>query len=377
MEPAAAPPGRRPGRWHLSATCWKMTQKLNNSITDRGCIHRYESPPGLEWDAVVRQSAHAHLGGAPQWFTVIGQAYGHQPVYLRGEDGEGNPAVLPAFFIRRRLLGTVMASMPFLDAGGPCGTPPLTGGLIDCLTAEARTLQAGRLELRCTRPVELPVRPFLEKVSLVLPLPPDPDRLWRGLDPKVRNQTRKAERSGLSVEVGGLEYLDAFYQVFATNMRDLGSPVHGKTFFRAILESFGQAARVVLVRKDTVPVGGLLSVQFKDTVFVPWASSLRAYASLCPNMLLYWESLRRACKDGFARFDFGRSTRGSGTYRFKRQWGAAEVQLYWYSVPIGGRSVAHVSGNESAWTLLSQIWQRLPLSVSLVLGPRIRRYLTQ
>ena len=107
-------------------------------------------------------------------------------------------------------------------------------------------------------------------------------------------------------------------------MRDLGSPVHAREFFRATLEAFGDRARVALVRKGQTPIGGLVALAFKDVLAVPWASCAKEHFALCPNMLLYWETIRAGCMDGFRRFDFGRSTRGSGTYRFKRQWGAQE-----------------------------------------------------
>ena len=55
----------------------------------------------------------------------------------------------------------------------------------------------------------------------------------------MRNQVRKAERAGLSVEFGEAEKLDEFYEFFAARMRDLGSPVHAREFFRATLEAFG------------------------------------------------------------------------------------------------------------------------------------------
>ncbi|MEZ5583585.1 MAG: GNAT family N-acetyltransferase [Candidatus Competibacteraceae bacterium] len=70
---------------------------------------------------------------------------------------------------------------------------------------------------------------------------------------------------------------------------------------------------------------------------IPWASSLRKYNSLSPNMLLYWSVLEFACKKGYRIFDFGRSTPGEGTYRFKEQWGAKPVQLYWHYWLRGGR----------------------------------------
>lgn len=349
-----------------------------DSTTQETLIRRYATVPGPEWQAALDQTPHAHLAMAPQWHDVIQRAYAHRPLYFSGQDGDHGVVVLPAFRIHHWLLGTVVTSMPFLDAGGPCGASAVTARrLADRLMTEARALGAGRVELRCTAPLALPVQPSLEKVTLLLPLPPDPDRLWRSLDAKVRNQVRKGERSGLTVEVGGIERLNEFYRVFALNMHDLGSPVHANEFFRAILEAFGQWARVILVFKDATPVGGLISLAFKHTLYVPWASSLRQYAPLCPNMLLYWETLRLGCKNGLSRIDFGRSSRGSGTYRFKRQWGAAESQLYWYTIPLATGRATRVSADDGKWAAMSQLWRRLPVSISCLLGPKIRKYLTQ
>jgi len=171
--------------------------------------------------------------------------------------------------------------MPFLDADGPLGeSGAFIGAAIDRLKQEAHNHGAVAIELRSTRPLDIPVQPSLEKVTLARSLPSNPDLVWRELDAKVRNQIRKAERSGISIDVGGEERLDDFYQVFATNMRDLGSPVHSKEFFRQILEAFGPAARVVVARTDARPVGGLIAISYGETRYVPWASTLRSYSAL-------------------------------------------------------------------------------------------------
>jgi len=211
---------------------------------------------------------------------------------------------------------------------------------------------------------------------MTLPLPADAGRLWSQLDKSVRNQIRKAERSGLSIEFGGAQNLGAFYDTFVVRMRDLGSPVHGSGFLRAVLESFGDRARIALVRKGSTPVGGLIALSFKDRLVVPWATCLQDYFALCPNMLLYWATLRAACVEGFRRFDFGRSTRDSGTYRFKSQWGAQEEPLFWYRIPIDPRRQAPASSAARGEVLLSKMWQHMPLSLTRRLGPPIRKYLT-
>lgn len=332
------------------------------------------------WQRVVAECDGSGLAHSLEWFPLIQRAYGHSPLYLTIDDGNGRSGVLPAFVVRRPFFGAVVTSMPFLDTGGPCSRSAATRRmLVEHLIAEAVRLGASRVELRCAEPVDLPFRPWEHKVNMTLTLPADPGRLWSGFDKQVRNQVRKAERAGLQVERGGAEKLRAFYETFVERMRDLGSPPHAPRFLAAVLNEFGARASIMLVRKGAETVGGLVSVSFKDRVVVPWATCRKEFFDHCPNMLLYWEALREACAGGFRRFDFGRSTRDSGTYRFKRQWGAREEPLFWYSIPTASPRLpeAAPSNDRGHAPLLTKTWQRLPVVVTRHLGPRIRRYLTQ
>lgn len=330
------------------------------------------------WSEAVEGFSGSGLAHAPEWLAVIRETYGHDPLYLSAEDGRGRRGILPAFIVRRPVGGTVVSSMPFLDGGGPCGaTGELTNALVTRLLDESRRRGADTVELRCAQRLAVDSEPMEHKVNLTLSLPADAGRLWAHLDGSVRNQIRKADKAGLSVTLGGAEQLDAFYAIFATRMRELGSPVHARRLFTVIFEAFRDRARVVLVRKGELPIGGLIALAFKDVLTVPWASCASAYRNLCPNMLLYWETIRAGCQEGFRTFDFGRSSRGSGTYRFKRQWGAEEAPLFWYTIPMDGRRGRPVSGASRAAALLTGSWRHLPLGFTRSLGPHIRKYLTQ
>jgi FemAB-related protein (PEP-CTERM system-associated) len=332
------------------------------------------------WRRTVERLPQATLAHAAEWFGIIARSYGHDPLYLMAGDMNGGRSVLPAFVVRRPMFGTVVTSMPFLDGGGPCGSSPaLTNLLVGRLIADARARGARLVELRCKSRLAIDAPPMANKVNMSLELPPDPDWLWRRLDKSVRNQVRRAERSGLSIEVDAGRNLPQFYETFVSRMRDLGSPVHAQEFLAATLESFGRRARLVLVRKGDSTVGGLIALEFKDRLVVPWATCLKEYFPLCPNMLLYWQTIRAACTEGFSRFDFGRSTRQSGTYHFKRQWGAQEEPLFWYRIPLapGKAATSADDGHGTGAGVLAKMWQRLPLPVTRQLGPRIRKYLTQ
>jgi FemAB-related protein (PEP-CTERM system-associated) len=327
------------------------------------------------WSEAVEGLSGSGLAHAPEWFTVIRKTYGHDPLYLSAEEGGGR-AFLPAFIVRRPVGATLVSSMPFLDGGGPCGQPDLADALVARLLEEARRRGAAAVELRCARRLDVDAQPMEHKVNLTRALPADAAGLWGQLDGSIRNHVRKAEKSGLSVTLGGAEQLDAFYAIFAARMRELGSPVHARRLFTAIFDAFGSRARTAVVRLGERPVGGLVALAFRDVLTVPWASCASEYRRLCPNPLLYWQTIRAACADGFRRFDFGRSTRDSSTYRFKIEWGAEEEPIFWYTIPTSARSRPAAS-SRPRYAFLAEYWRRLPLAVTCSLGPRIRKYLTQ
>ena len=67
-----------------------------------------------------------------------------------------------------------------------------------------------------------------------------------------------------------------------------------------------------------------------DTMEIPLASTIRDINHLSMNMFLYWEVLKFIIKQNYSQFNFGRSSKNAGTYRFKQQWGAEPKQLYWH-----------------------------------------------
>ena len=220
--------------------------------------------------------------------------------------------------------------MPFLDYGGVCADDEDTATrLISHALQLLPSYEADYVELRQRQPPTHAGGVRLDKVGMQLDLSSGIEKVWQSFPAKVRNQVRKAEKAGLSVSIGGKDLLDDFYSIFAINMRDLGSPVHSKTFFATMLAEFGEQARIVLVQDGKEPIGGLVCLFFKKTATVPWASSLRQFLAKCPNNLAYWEAMQYAFAHGCTTFDFGRSSIDSGTYNFKRQWGAEPVQLYW------------------------------------------------
>ena len=145
---------------------------------------------------------------------------------------------------------------------------------------------------------------------------------------------------------------------------------------RTVLGDFSECSKIVAVYKDQEPVAAALVLGFNQVLRNPWASALRAYASLSPNMLLYLRMLEYACDNGYHTFDFGRSTTGEGTYKFKEQWGAAPAPLYWHYLSLDGKVPNPEGLGKGKFEKAIRYWQKLPLFVTKIIGPSIRKHIS-
>jgi len=335
------------------------------------------TPPG-DWDGFVRaQPAHSpyHLARGVE----IGRAaFGLETSYLTARDAAGRlRGVLPLVEQASPWFGRFLTSLPFFNYGGllvedPCSMQPLVNAAAEL----GRRRGARHVELRhatALAGVTLPTR--LDKVSMILGLPADEDQLARRLGAKLRSQIRRADREDPQAEWGGRELLVDFHRVFARGMRDLGTPVYPLAFFDSFWDALGDCSRVLVVRAAGQTRAVALVVRHANRLEVPWAMATPEAKRASLNMRLYWEMLRHAVATGAAEFDFGRSTRDSGTYRFKAQWGAQPQQLHWHYCLPAGAAPPVLNASNPKYSLASALWRRLPLWCANALGPRLVRHL--
>ena len=330
----------------------------------------------LEWDEFLLGHRDATLCHLAAWRSVVEKAYRIRSLFLVLREDQQLRGILPLAHLRGPLAPNRLVSMPFLDQGGVLAdSEEASALLVEAAAQQARKLGAKGLDLRAPLPSS-PKPGETSRFRLLLPLPASEDELRKTVGPKVRNQIRKSEKGGLASEVVGASSLPEFYAVFSRNMRDLGSPTHSLAFFEAMARELGDRFRLYLTRDaDQQPVGGAVAIHFKDSVSVPWASSLRSVRSLCPNHSLYWRILRDTRESGADTFDFGRSSVGTGTFHFKKQWGAEPIPLSWTFLDRMQKPETDYYLDPRTQSAAVQIWRRLPLSLTLRLGPLIRRQL--
>jgi FemAB-related protein (PEP-CTERM system-associated) len=328
-----------------------------------------------DWDAFVASDSDATFCHSSAWRHVLADVLGHECEFLvaRSADGEIRGA-LPLTWVRAGPLGHFGVSQPFLNYGGPIGSPTARSELAHAAARAAAERGVALLELRSRLDTECDLSLTHRKVAVVLPLPSDSETLWNdGLRSKVRSQVRRPRKAGMTARLG-TDQLEAFYRVFAENMRDLGTPVLPIGFFRRIVEVFGDRVELCVVRADDVPVAAGLGFVEGGEFEITWASSLREYSREAPNMLLYWALMERMIERGVKAFNFGRTTPDSGTHRFKKQWGGEDVPLPWRQWSPDGVD-ATPNADRPLLSRASAIWSRLPLPVANRLGPVLARRL--
>lgn len=331
--------------------------------------------PCNEWDLFVQSSTIASAYHCFGWKKVFENSFQHKCYYFAAIDDDNSwQGILPLVHLRSMLFGNFLVSLPFVNYGGLLSNGPEAAKK---LIAEAEKLRsacgATHIELRHISCVCANLPTKRHKVTMVLELLDCHERQWAAFDSKLRNQIRKSQKNGLRFQLGRVELLSSFYDVFSRNMRDLGTPVYSKRFFSNVLEAFPTSTMIGIVFHDERAIAAGLISWFKNRMEVPWASSIREYNALCPNHLLYWELMQFAIGKGLTQFDFGRSTPNEGTYNFKKQWGALPLQLNWQYVMDAGRELPDISPHNPKYELAIRAWQRLPLAISKALGPHIVR----
>jgi FemAB-related protein (PEP-CTERM system-associated) len=315
-----------------------------------------------------------------RWLAALRQGLGHRPLVIEAREGEQLAGLLPLALVRSPWFGRFLVSLPYVNAAGPIITPAATNptqietALIERAISLANELRVRYLELRCEHEIAHAAltEKNTSKVHMRLALPKSADTLLASFKSKLRSQLKGALKHNFEVRWGGAELLGDFYHVFSRNMRDLGTPVFPREFFRAILDEFAGDAELCVLRLGQEPAAAALLVHGRSVTEVPSASALRSLNSKSPNMAMYWHLLVRAIERGQTTFDFGRSTEGSGTYKFKEQWGAAPSPAVWqYHVRRG--SARAMRPDNGKFGLAIRIWQRLPLWLANAAGPAIVR----
>jgi FemAB-related protein (PEP-CTERM system-associated) len=326
------------------------------------------------WDAYVASMPEASNYHRWGWKDAIEETFGHDTYYLAAVDGREISGVLPLVHMKSRLFGNFLVSMPFFSYGGVLASSAEASESLLARAAEiGRELGVSHIELRqsCAQP--LAWREATPKVTMELPLPARVEDLWKGLSSGMRNKVRNGQKSGFRIEWGGADAVDTFYKVFSTNMRNLGTPVYPQAWFANLSKYFPQEVKILTLWDGEQAVASGIVTCYGNTLELPWSATLPESRKRHSAILMYWTLLEWAISNGFRRADFGRCTKGSGVYEFKKHWNSVERPLHWYYWLAPGAPVPELRPDNPRYRVATKMWKHLPLAVANLLGPRIVR----
>lgn len=316
-------------------------------------LYRISSPRADEWNRFVTAQPGATIYHSYEW-GEIRRTHGWLPHYIAlGRDGEW---VAAALVLEKQLpgnFGTILYS-----PRGPIVTAwkETMPALVEAVSLVAR--QCSAMFWRMEPPVEyddlsvadyvaqdgfLPVdqewsywnRP---KYEMKLDIAPGEGAIFAALGTKIRTKVRHASKRGVLIEEGITEQdMDTFYRLLKNTGEKKRIPVRGLDYFHCLYRTLIKSgmARLVLARKDDIPVAGGMTVRYGTMATLLYLSN--DYSMQRAGWAVQWDMLRWAMAQGCTIYDFGgtgtgyppqETDKGYGVYQFKHSFGAQIVRWY-------------------------------------------------
>jgi FemAB-related protein (PEP-CTERM system-associated) len=339
-----------------------------------------DAPAGAAaaWDGFVRAAPEGSFFHLSPWASVIRGAFGHSTHYAWAEQDGAVVGVLPLARMKTALFGDVLASTPFCVYGGTLASTPEAAAALESHALQLRerlgapVLEFRRLDAADPGWMERPPLYYTFRKPIAL-TGDDAKDMQKNIPRKQRAEVRKAvERFKLiSVSDGNTDLL---HRIYAESVRNLGSPVFPRKYFRLLAEAFPGEHDVTTVLHGGQPVAAVLNFHFRDQVLPYYGGGTAAARDLSANDFMYWEVMRRAGRErGATVFDFGRSKAGTGAFSYKRNWGFEEQPLHYCYRLADGASIPDNNPNNPKYRFFIAAWKRLPLPVANLLGPPLVR----
>jgi len=325
------------------------------------------------WDDFVLSMPQGTFFHRVGWRHVIEQSFGHSQSYIFAEQDGAVAGVLPLIYMRSRLFGNRFISAPFCVYGGPLAS--------DVATAQALTeYSLGLMRRTAAKFIEFRTRePGLEGsetrsdlyATFRRPITSDAEKNLKAIPRKQRAVVRKAIQNQLTSAID--QDTDRFHRIYAASVRDLGTPVFSRRYFRMLMDRFQNCTEILTVLDNGEPISAVLSFFFRDEVLPYYGGGTPRARQLGANDLMYWELMTRGAYRGARLFDFGRSKFGTGSFAFKKNWGFMPKPLHYQYWVEPGYAIPDHNPLNPKYRALIAAWKRLPLPVANLIGPAIVR----
>jgi FemAB-related protein (PEP-CTERM system-associated) len=306
---------------------------------------------------------------------VLKRSFGHRACYLLAVSPHGEfRGVLPLAHVHSLLFGSALISTPFCVYGGILASDDAAHAALTRAACElARTLNVDHLEMR-NRSRQHPDWQCKELyVTFRKPIDPDSEKNMLAIPRKQRAMVRKGMKEELRVEID--DDVARHYDIYTESLRNLGTPPFSRKYLRVLKEVFGENCDIVSILKGDRIVASVLNFYFREEVLPYYGGGNLEARAVAGNDFMYWSVMERARDRGCRTFDFGRSKRGTGAFDFKTYWGFEPEQLHYEYFLVKRKEMPNLSPTNPKYSRAIELWRRLPLKLTQLIGPPIAKYL--
>jgi hypothetical protein len=343
-------------------------------------INPLEDP---RWQALVQAHPKASIFHTTGWLQSLQRTYGYEPLAFTACAPRAELTNGVVFCrIKSWLTGQRLVSVPFADHCDPLferledfyAVLEQVGrgaGKSSCRHVEIRPLDSEALGLS-DREDFRPGKTF--RIHL-LDLRPSLETLLRSFDKSsVQRRIRRVEKEALIYEEGNSDaLLKKFFHLQVETRRRHQVPPQPVLWFRNLLSSLGDKAKIRVVSKDDTPVASILTLAHGGSVIYKYGCSDARFNHLGGTVALFWRTIQEAKALGARTFDMGRSDLDNpGLINFKSNWGTANLTLNYWRCPKAQKRPAPV--NSSGQKLGAYIVSRLPDSLLILLGRTLYKH---
>lgn len=357
------------------------------------------------WPNLVALHRQGSVFHTPSWLEALRRTYGYRPVALTSHppglellDG------IPFCVVKSWITGSRLVSLPFSDHCQPLlrdqgDLAPFT----ECLRKNCIRSGWEYIELRLKRPANLneqshdnpaisegqceeiiPFRPggctssfakYAEYNFHRIDLRPDVDTLFRNFHKScVQRKIHRAERERLEYEAGRSESnMMKFYRLLVMTRRRHGVPPQPISWFRNLIDCFGENLTIHIASKDDRPIAAILTLLYRKTLVYKYGCSDAAFHRLGAMPMLFWKALQKGKQQDVEEFDLGRSNRDNpGLAVFKERLGATRSKLTYSRL---GRVQSPAPPPDPRSRLVNVMFARMPSRVAQMAGRVMYRHI--
>ncbi|MCR4713283.1 MAG: peptidoglycan bridge formation glycyltransferase FemA/FemB family protein [Treponemataceae bacterium] len=172
--------------------------------------------------------------------------------------------------------------------------------------------------------------------TVLLQLDKTEEELLSAMKPKWRYNIRLAEKKGVNVRAAGAESIDSFYKVFMETAARDRIAVHGKDYYKSLLELSADGSHVkttlYIAEHEGETLAGIITLFTNTEAVYLYGASSDNKRNLMPAYLLQWTAIQDAKKFGSKVYDFygipptdDENHPMHGLYRFKTGFGGTVV----------------------------------------------------